>query len=169
MSSSARAARMRRHHQRHGSGASLNMVSLMDIFTILVFFLLVNSGETEVLPSARDLALPLSTAQQLAEESVVVMVTPDNIMVQGAVIASVADVLKRPEVIIPELSVALRAQSDRVMEREAGQSIEEREVTVMADKALPYSLLKKIMATCTDAEYGRLSLAVLQKEPEGGL
>ena len=58
-----RAARMDRHHKRHKQGVSLNLVSLMDIFTILVFFLLVNSSDVEVLPNAKDVQLPESIAE----------------------------------------------------------------------------------------------------------
>jgi hypothetical protein len=34
----------------------------------------------------------------------------------------------------------------------------------MADKDIPYEILKKVMSTCTDADYGRLSFALTQKE-----
>src|SRR2546430_1704241 len=44
------------------------------------------------------------------------------------------------------------------------RDIAQREITIMADKALPYEVLKRVMATCTDADYGRISLAVIQKE-----
>jgi hypothetical protein len=36
-------------------------------------------------------------------------------------------------------------------------------VTVLADKSIPFSVLKKIMATCTGQGYTRVSLAVIQK------
>jgi len=39
-------------------------------------------------------------------------------------------------------------------------------VTIMGDKEIPYSLLKKVMATCTSADYGKISLAVMQKTVE---
>ena len=60
MVKSARAKRMEKHHKRHGKNVGLNLVSLMDIFTILVFFLLVNSSDVETLPNAKDLQLPES-------------------------------------------------------------------------------------------------------------
>ena len=65
-----RAARMERHHKRHQRNVTLNLVSLMDIFTILVFFLLVNSGDVQTLPNAKDMALPESVAEQRARERV---------------------------------------------------------------------------------------------------
>ena len=158
-----RAARMERHHTRHKKSVALNLVSLMDIFTILVFFLLVNSTEVEVLPNAKELKLPESIADQRARETVVVMITNDDLLIQGRLIASVSDVMNRKEIIIPELKAALMQQTDRVLRREAKEDIAGREVTIMGDREIPYKLLKRVMATCTEADYGPLSLAVLQK------
>lgn len=159
-----RAARMERHHKRRKAGSAINLVSMMDIFTILVFFLLVNSSEVEVLPNAKDIVLPNSTAEAKARESVVVLVTDTQVLVQGRPVAELAAVNASNAVIIPELKAALEAQSGRAILVAAGDDVvADREVTIMGDREIPYSLLKKVMATCTAAEYGRLSLAVLQK------
>lgn len=163
-----RAARMDRHHARHKKG-TLNLVSLMDIFTILVFFLLVNSSDVEVLPNAKDVQLPESIAEQKARETVVVLVTDDELLVQGRVVARIPEIMARDGIIIPELRAALVSQTDRVLREDAKDDIENREVTIMGDKEIPYRLLKKVMATCTDADYGQLSLAVLQKTSEAQL
>lgn len=141
----------------------MNLVSLMDIFTILVFFLLVSSGEVESLPNPRDVRLPESTADTPSRETVVVLVTADEVLVQGERVARVADVLAGDEIVIPALKAALEAQTARVIRADVAEDAANREVTIMGDKALPYRLLKKIMATCTEADYGRVSLAVLQK------
>ena len=39
----------------------------------------------------------------------------------------------------------------------------------MADKSLPYEVVKKVMATCTTAAYGRISLAVIEKDRPAGI
>ncbi|MBT8086168.1 MAG: biopolymer transporter ExbD, partial [Woeseia sp.] len=143
-----------------------NLVSLMDIFTILVFFLLVNSSEVEVLPNAKDIQLPQSIAEEKARETVIVLIGEEQILVQGKPIARVEDALRLSGNIIVELKEALRRQSDRVLRREAAEEIVNREVTIMGDKEIPYRLLKKVMATCTDADYGRISLAVMQKSSD---
>ena len=164
-----RAARMDRHHKRHKQGVSLNLVSLMDIFTILVFFLLVNSSDVEVLPNAKDVQLPESIAEQKARESVVVLITDEELLVQGRVVARVAEIMANDSIIIPELKAALESQTDRVLRQDARDDIENREVTIMGDKDIPYRLLKRVMATCTRSDYGRLSLAVLQKTSDAQL
>ena len=161
-----RAARMQRHHARHKRGVALNLVSLMDIFTILVFFLLVNSSDVEVLPNAKDVALPESIAEAKARETVVVLVTNDQLLVQGQVVANIADVMSSSSLVIPGLKAALENQAGRALRTGDAAREETREVTIMGDKEIPYRLLKKVMATCTDANYGQLSLAVLQKTSE---
>jgi biopolymer transport protein ExbD len=165
MQMSARARRMDRHHRRNAGRAGINLVSMMDIFTILVFFLLVSSANVEVLPNPRDLKLPESIAEERARENVVVMITGEDIIVQGHPVAKVAEVMAREELRIPELEQALRSQSDRVLRKEAADEIGSREITIMGDRALPYRVLKRVMAACTAADYGRLSLAVTQKAP----
>jgi biopolymer transport protein TolR len=165
MKMSNRAKRMERRNEKGKRTVTLNLVSLMDIFTILVFFLLVNSAQVEVLPNAKDLKLPQSIAEQKARENVVIMVTGDQILVQGRVVATVADVMAQDHLVIPGLKVALESQTDRVLRRQAVADVADREVTIMGDKALPYRLLKRVMATCTAAEYGQISLAVMQRAP----
>ncbi len=166
MKKSRRARRMEKMHKRHKAGAALNLVSLMDIFTILVFFLLVNSSDVEVLPNAKDIQLPESIAEQKAKETVVILIGEENIIVQGTPVAKVKDVMRRRGNDIPELRQALLSQNDRVLRREAQEDIAGREVTIMGDKDIPYRLLKKVMATCTESEYGQISLAVLQKSSD---
>jgi biopolymer transport protein ExbD len=166
MKKSQRAKRMERRHERGKRGGALNLVSLMDIFTILVFFLLVNSSDVEVLPNARDIQLPESIAQEKAKESVVIFIGAEDILVQGAPIAKVEEVMNLQGNDIPALREALVAQNERVMRQEVRDDIAGREVTIMGDKDIPYRLLKKVMATCSASDYGRISLAVLQKSSD---
>ena len=166
MVKSRRAMRMDRRHKRGTQGGALNLVSLMDIFTILVFFLLVNSSDVEVLPNAKEIQLPESIAEEKAKETVVILIGEQDIIVQGTPVARVDEVMARKGNDIPELRQALLSQNDRVLQREAQDDIAGREVTIMGDKEIPYRLLKKVMATCTESEYGQISLAVLQKSSD---
>jgi len=166
MRHSKRAQRMERRHDRGKKLGSLNLVSLMDIFTILVFFLLVNSSDVQTLPNARDIQLPQSIAEEKAKETVVILIGEEEILVQGTPIVRVDDVMRLKGNDIPELRQALMSQNDRVLRREAQDEIAGREVTIMGDKDIPYRLLKKVMATCTQSDYGQISLAVLQKSSD---
>ncbi len=162
MAMSRRARRMDRHHKRAG-GSALNLVSLMDIFTILVFFLLVNSTESETLERSKAVDIPESVSQQKPRETVVVMVTTDTVLVQGKVVASVDDINAQDGKTVPALRDALQAQVDRLIVKAGADDQAAREVTIMGDKNIPYRVLKKVMTTCTEADYGQISLAVIQK------
>ncbi|MDX2412824.1 MAG: biopolymer transporter ExbD [Woeseiaceae bacterium] len=166
MVKSARAKRMEKHHKRNKGAGALNLVSLMDIFTILVFFLLVNSSDVETLPNTKDIQLPESIAEEKAKESVVIMIGEEDILVQGKAVVKVANVMATTGNDIPALREALKSQNDRVLRRAAQDDVAGREVTIMGDKDIPYRLLKKVMATCTESDYGQISLAVLQKSSD---
>ncbi|MEX2126285.1 MAG: biopolymer transporter ExbD [Woeseia sp.] len=166
MKKSERAKRMEKRHKRRTLGGGLNLVSLMDIFTILVFFLLVNSTDVEVLPSAKDIQLPESIAEEKARQNVVILIGDEDIIVQGMPVAKVAEVMKLKGNDIPQLRQALLSQNERTLRKEAEDDIAAREVTIMGDKDIPYRLLKKVMATCTESDYGRISLAVMQASAE---
>ena len=169
MTKSNRAKRMQRHHARMRRGAGLNLVSLMDIFTILVFFLLVNSAEVQTLETPKDIKLPESIAENKPRETVVVHISQDQVLVQGTPVTTLAQVEALDGNIIEPLKLALKQQSDRVLRDASSADAASREVTILGDRELPYRILKKIMATCTDADYGKLSLAVIQKQEDGAI
>lgn len=169
MKMSRRAKRMERHHKRNKRGAALNMVSLMDIFTILVFFLLVSSTTVQDLPNTKEIKLPESIAEKLPKETVVIVVGNNDIVVQGKKIADVQTVKRTDQ---PEIAL-LKQELERISKRQIvattpdGKPIP-REVTIMGDREIPYDLLKKIMFTCTRANYTNISLAVMRKNIEKG-
>jgi len=151
---------MQRHHGRK-RGAALNLVSLMDIFTILVFFLLVNSSDVQNIPSTKDVQLPQSTAEQKPKETLIIVVSESDLLVQGREVASVDEVLASGENVIAPLKKELEYQAGRSnlpTEQEA-----RREITILGDKHIPYRLLKKIMITCNSVNYNDISLAVSKK------
>ena len=166
MVKSARAKRMDKHHKRNKAVGGLNLVSLMDIFTILGFFLRVSSSEVQTLPNAKDMKLPESIAEKKPEETVTILIGKTDILVQGEPVAKIDEVMATKGNDIPQLREALLSQNDRVLRRAAKDDIAGREVTIMGDKDIPYRLLKKVMATCTQSDYGQISLAVLQKSSD---
>ena len=162
MSMSNRARRMAQHHARHKADAQLNLIPLIDILSVMVAFLLVYSTEVEVIQNSKGIEIPQSIAQAQPKESVVVMITKDDLFVQGERVTSIAEIKAANTALVEPLRDKLKLP--RVAGEIAEKDLADREITVMADKSLPYEVLKKVMATCTDADYGRISLAVLQKE-----
>ena len=157
-----------RHQQRRGAqekrkkSAALNLVSLMDIFTILVFFLMVNSSEVEVLQTSSKIKLPDSSSEQRPENRLVISVSHDDVVVQGRPVARVAELAGAEGNLIPALSEELAYQSGRRGAVPEGG----HEITIMGDHELPYWLLKKIMYTCQAEDFARISLAVNRVVPE---
>lgn len=162
MKMSRRAKRMDRHHKRNKS-SSINLVSLMDIFTILVFFLLVNSSEVEVLPSTKEIKLPESIAEKKPKETLVIVVNDSDISIRGKKLVSVSQVLNSSEPVIENLRRELMRQAEREKARLPKNKKFKGQITIMGDKEIPYSLLKKIMLTCTKSRYTNISLAVVKK------
>jgi len=163
MSMSQRARRMAEHHTRHRADAHLNLIPLIDVLSVMVAFLLVYSTEVEIVQNSKGIEIPQSIAQASPRQSVVVMITKDDLFVQGERVASIASVRASSEPIIASLRDALKRPL-LVGQETAARDLAAREITIMGDKTLPYDVLKKVMVTCTDADYGRISLAVLQKE-----
>jgi biopolymer transport protein ExbD len=160
MSMSNRARRMAQHHLRNKADAQLNLIPLIDILSVMVAFLLVYSTEVEIIQNSKGIEIPQSIAQTAPKQSVVVMITRDDLFVQGEYIATVKEIEASPGALIAPLSAALK----RPMQAGTGEDASQREITIMADKALPYQVLKRVMQTCTNADYGKISLAVIQKE-----
>ncbi len=164
MKESSRTKRMQRHHARMGDkSASLNMVSLMDIFTILVFFLLVSAANSDILPTPKDIKLPVSTADKIPKANVVIMVGDTDILVQGKKVADVKSVIKNSSNVIKPLMEALKKQLDNDDGVEGAKRIAKKGVTIMGDKDVPYLLIKKIMITSAAASFVDISLAVNKK------
>ncbi|HEY0721947.1 MAG TPA: biopolymer transporter ExbD [Gammaproteobacteria bacterium] len=155
-----------RHRQNQARAkrrsVALNLVSLMDIFTILVFFLLVNSSSVQQPSGGKTLKLPQARVEQAPSESLVVMVNDKEIIVQGRRIVTLAEIEGEQDLFIKPLYEELSHQASRSLPGTGADGVG-REVTIMADQELSYKLLKRLMATCAQASYTTLSLAVTRK------
>ena len=151
------------HKQRNQQQLDLNLVSLIDVFTILIFFLLSNSTEVETLPASKSVKLPESTAQQSPHETLVVVVSGTDIVVEGRRIAVVADVLKATEDVIAPLKAELDLLATRQVVKQENQD-KMSAITIMGDKDIPYQLLRKVMVTCARANFNNVSFAVRKRE-----
>ena len=148
---------------RHGDSLDMNLVSLIDVFTILIFFLLSNSTEVETLPSSKAVQLPLSTAEASPKETLVVLVSAADIVVDGRQIALVPDVLAAKDDLIAPLKAELELQQNNRRAVRAENAKLATAITIMGDKDIPYQLLRKVMYSCARAGYTDVSFAVRQK------
>lgn len=141
----------------------MNLTSLMDVFTILVFFLLVNSGSVELVEAPKDVRLPESFEESKPRETVVIAVSPETVMVQGHVVANVADILDDKEASLEPLAVRLANLKESVIGSATMTVAESQEVTILADKSVPFIVVRKVMSACTGEGYENVSLAVIEK------
>jgi biopolymer transport protein ExbD len=157
--------RIKRMKRNRGKISKMNLTSLMDVFTILVFFLLVNSGSVEVLDAPKDVVLPESRVEAKPRETVVIFVSPEEVLVQGEPAAIVDDIMAAEEGATDQITARLAELKENVLGPSTLAVAGSLEVTILADKSVPFIVIKRIMSTCTGEGYENVSLAVLQKAP----
>ena len=143
------------------------LTSLMDVFTILVFFLLVNSGSVEIMEAPKDVSLPVSTVETKPRETVVIFISPEDVLVQGRLVACVADILDKKDGATDPITAQLAKLKESVIGDRTAAVAGSDEVTILADKSVPFAVIKTIMSTCTNEGYEKVSLAVIQQAAAG--
>ena len=160
MRNSRRVKRMGRNRTKI---AKMNLTSLMDVFTILVFFLLVNSGSVEVLDTPKEVSLPESRVETKPRETVVIFISPTEVLVQGQLVALVEDILANKTNVLGPIANRLAELKDNVIGVNTKAVATSQEVTILADRSVPFTVVKTIMSTCTGEGFENVSLAVTQK------
>jgi biopolymer transport protein ExbD len=155
--------RMRRMGRNKKKVTGLNLTSLMDVFTILVFFLLFHSSGGEAVEAPKQIKLPDSVVETKPRETVVIMVSPEVVLVQGEVVIGTPELLEAKVETVVQIADRLKQLERNIIGISTRTAIQSKEVTILADKTIPFSALKKIMSTCTGSGYGKISLAVIQK------
>ena len=163
MRSSRRIKRMSRNRVKI---TKMNLTSLMDVFTILVFFLLVNSGSVEVVEAPKDVTLPESVVESKPRETVVISISADEVLVQGKLVAFVDDILSDKKGAVDPINARLAELKESVIGINTKAVAGSQEVTILADRSVPFTVVKTIMSTCTAEGYENVSLAVIQKNTQ---
>ncbi|HHP7235641.1 MAG TPA: ExbD/TolR family protein [Desulfobacterales bacterium] len=158
--------RMRRMGRNKKKVIGLNLTSLMDVFTILVFFLLFHSSGSEVVEAPKQIKLPDSVVETKPRETVVIMVSPEMVVVQGKGVVRTAELLDADGDTVDEITARLEQLERNIIGISTKAVVASKEVTILADRTIPFRALKKIMSTCTGSGYGRISLAVIQKSAQ---
>ncbi|CAA0102500.1 MULTISPECIES: ExbD/TolR family protein [Zhongshania] len=169
MSYSASERRIIRKIKQSKRQVSINVVSLIDIFAILVFYLLVNALVVEVIPEYQNLKLPDSVSKDKAKRTVAVAISDHSILVDDHVVMSVDEALLVNERTLQSLAQVLSSRQKDDEKPLIDGEPEILDVNIVADYKTPYELLKKVLATCVDAKYGKVSLAVRALEQGASL
>jgi biopolymer transport protein ExbD len=146
-----------------GKTANLSLTSLVDVFTILVFFLLFHSSAGDILATPKQIKLPDSVVETKPRETVVITVSPQVVLVQGQAVINTPDLLDDRIGSVAGITEQLRQLERNIIGISTKSVAENKEVTILADKAIPFKVLKKIMSACTEFGYGKISLAVINK------
>ena len=160
MKTTRRMKRMTRNKIQIGK---MNLTSLMDVFTILVFFLLVNSGTPEVLETPKQIVLPESVVEAKPRETVVIFIGTENVVVQGEPVTTVDAIATMDRGEIGPIIDRLAVLEDRIIGSSTNHIAASQEITILADRSIPFEVVRRVMSTCTSQGYSRISLAVIQK------
>jgi len=153
-----------KRRKRHRGASHFALIPFIDMMTILVVFLLAHTAEVDILPNTKNISIPQSLSERKPNAAIVVMVTTDSVYVDGKLVGSIAEIVANSGNVFEPLKAALVAQNELALGGAQRTEIAKREVTIMGDKSTPYSVLKRIMLTCSDAEYGKVSFAVVERE-----
>lgn len=156
--------RLKRMDSREIKTPTVVLTSLMDIFIVMVIYLLMNQSIGVDVAPPRAIKLPDSVADSQPRQTVVMTVGNKDVVVQGERVATIAEVLESKEdyiEVVGKRMLKIRESYIGINDESLANSIE---VTIMADRSIPFKVLKKLMSTSSSVGYSKISLAVNQKE-----
>ena len=157
-------SRIKRHNTNPGE-VKVNLTSMMDMFTIILVFLIINySTEGSMIHPSDFLTLPHSTTEQSPEVALDLVISKEWVMVNENPIEKVSNILAQEGLIIKSLQekLAVYSREAKRMEETFGTKFSGK-VTIQGDKDIPYRLLVKVMATCGRSDYPNMRLVVYKK------
>jgi biopolymer transport protein ExbD len=152
----------RQRQEKSRRWPTLNLVALMDVFTILVFFFLVHSTVGTPGDHGMLVELPESVASQTPRPVPVVTVAPDRILLEGELVVMLDSEQGPGEI------AALRDALQNLVPERSTVDVSGAGLTIKGDRRIPFDLLNRVMRTCVAAGFGDISLSVLQVSRGGG-
>ena len=147
-------SRLVRRRRKRYDETIVNLTSMVDVLSVLMFFLLSiysGGGYLTILPSG--LELPSSNVRTSLSRQVEIAVLKDRILVdRQPVVDNLSD--GNTELLLPGLQAALATHG--------GAGAPDVRVTIEADRSTPFRLLKKVIYTADQAGFRKQSLAVHQ-------
>lgn len=156
--------RMKRMSRSRKKGVpAMSLTSLMDVFTILVFFLLVNSSASELLEAPKNIKLPSSIVETKPRETVVILISNEEVLIQGELVILVSEIIDSKREVIVEITRKLKELKKNVIGISTKTVAQSNEVTILSHRTIPFKVLRKVMVSSTYAGYEKISMAVIQK------
>ena len=154
--------RRRARKESKGDSAGMMLTSLMDIFIVLVLYLLVNQGIGVDLDPPEHVMLPDSSVDSVPRQSIVIALSERDVRIQGEPVIAMGDVVTSDELEIPAIRQAIERIKAGAQQRHDQAGLH-TEVTILADRTVPFKVLKKVMLSSSNAGFGKISFAVNQK------
>jgi biopolymer transport protein ExbD len=160
----------RQARKARGSGeAKLNITSMMDMFTIILVFLLKSfSTQGQLVTPATGLTLPTSSIERAASEALCVKISENSIVVENTLVidsSGFGTLLEQKDFMIPALHDVLQTFADEA--KKAAEMFGKEfsgEITIQGDVGVPYKVLTRVMYTCGQAGYPVMNLVVYRNE-----
>ena len=164
----AKITRARRSQDMLGGRSPVLLTPLVDMFVILLIFLLLSySTGGHLMYMAQSVLMPESLSREQLEPAVEIAVATDRIYVDGELIMDdLTEWYTEKKLLMPVLyeNLKLKALKFKKMEEEVPLFHFAGKVTIQADRDLPFHVLKKVLYTADRADFPRISLAVYQRD-----
>ncbi len=162
------AAKLSFRKRRHAEEPKVTLVSLVDFFTCLIFFLLALQDMGAGAVVSKDIELPLSISKAEIKADTVVAITPTSILVEGFNVGDVVEESQRQELLIPGLQAILEKIKTRASAWQQAGAIKDWEgrMIIQSDKNAKFEIIKRVMFTAGQSGFSVMSLAVTRKGVE---
>jgi biopolymer transport protein ExbD len=163
-----RFSRTKRRKRSDGT-VKLNITSMIDMFTLMVVFLLKNySSQGQLVTPATGLLLPSSSIEKNATEALSVKVSKSTILVESEVVideSMFASIMGQKEFMIDALFKVLKKNYDEAKKSSERFGTEfSGKISIQGDVEIPYNILTRVMYTCGQAGFPDMNLVVYRKE-----
>ncbi len=153
-----------RRYRHHIEPPRLNLTAMVDVFTVLLIFLLKSyASEGGMLVTTQHLQLPSSTSDLKPEVTLTITVTTEGIFVEDQQVEGTSQALEGDDLFLPLLG---RSLTDHAVRFGLGNGAKGR-ITIIGDRRIPFRLLKRVMYTASNQGFDEISLAVLHREVVG--
>ena len=136
------------------------MTSLIDILTLLLVFLIQSfSAEGNLVTPSDDLELPQSFSKEQPKPALMVEITKSEVISEGLHVAYHASLEKNPSMMIDSLYQWMMLKKKAVAD-----TAKDIEVIIQCDRQVPFSVVKKVMFTCSKSGFNDFSVLAIQKD-----
>jgi biopolymer transport protein ExbD len=145
---------------KKNSGAFMpQLTSLIDVMTILLVFLIKSfSADATILTPSKDLELPLSSSKVTPKAAASIEIAKNAVLADGNAVAGFDALATNDSLVIPTLLDYLQGVQAR-----ASSENSSRELMIQSDKAVEFSIIKRVMYTCSRAGFTDFSILVIER------